>query len=642
MTPQNWHGNVAAALALALVVGPAAAQRDPCRDPIIDHGLARAAQGAVKPIVLYDGIQPLRRAPAMPIRFPATQGASACVALYATFTDQGGTLYLERPGMVGIVLSEARTNRALQAAMDAATQVAREMLQQDVFSTRPRPGTPYIVIIPLVRSHPLYQQSGAAGVTAAGGDGAAANSAGADASAMRDRGFREATFVAATPDGPLFKLGEQPNRIYFGLIRSLEPGAPILDQDAAEPNGRPSAAALARFRAAVLPHLRETAATSIAVEIWHYQSDLHLAHQPNSPFGLNEYRLHPIFGREIEVPIGIERWLGQRRSSVGPYEWTVQGRPTEHNTVGAIIAVRDSMSGVARVAAEYRAKRDSTERAAVLAGRLRVSERERAKPAAYRAKGLVYQPDQAWAGYRNAREIRQVFDGYYPDATREWRFGRLLFRAVVTYGDSCRSLLPRGSAMRISTRFREDYFGRERLVSADTIFVHPDFKRVFKTWFDNQFAPPISTPDELYPAAAMASPAEAVRMGVELLQVKETLKGDMAELFRAGCQAPVLRQFLDNLRRLADEQPTLQAELVPAVLPQPDDPPTTIGEACFRYDRDQGRQASRKWCGCVDRLIGPKFAPATLQKELETYSAFWERLTVPTGPYYDPVRACRR
>ncbi|MCC7133866.1 MAG: hypothetical protein IT352_14510 [Gemmatimonadales bacterium] len=165
---------------------------------------------------------------------------------------------------------------------------------------------------------------------------------------------------------------------------------------------------------------------------------------------------------------------------------------------------------------------------------------------------------------------------------------------------------------------------------------------MFKAWFDNQFAPPITTPDELFPAAAMASPAEALRMGGELTLVKETLKAHMVEPFRAGCQAPVLLQFLDNLRRLADEQPTLQAERVPAVLPQPDDPPTTIGEACLRYDRDQGRQASRKVCGCVDRLIGPKIAPATLEKELETYSAFWERLTVPTGPYYDPVRACRR
>ena len=78
------------------------------------------------------------------------------------------------------------------------------------------------------------------------------------------------------------------------------------------------------------------------------------------------------------------------------------------------------------------------------------------------------------------------------------------------------------------------------------------------------------------------------------------------------------------------------------MLPQPDDPPTTIGEACLRYDRDQGRQANRKWCGCVDRMIGPKIARASLEKQLETYSAFWERLTVPTGPYYDPVRACRR
>lgn len=41
----------------------------------------------------------------------------------------------------------------------------------------------------------------------------------------------------------------------------------------------------------------------------------------------------------------------------------------------------------------------------------------------------------------------------------------------------------------------------------------------------------------------------------------------------------------------------------------------------------------------VDRMIGPNIARGTLEKELETYSAFWEQLPVPTEPYYDPLRA---
>ncbi len=64
MTPRRRHNDLAAAtLALALVAAPASAQPDPCRDPIIADGLARAAQGAVKPILLYDGRESEARRP---------------------------------------------------------------------------------------------------------------------------------------------------------------------------------------------------------------------------------------------------------------------------------------------------------------------------------------------------------------------------------------------------------------------------------------------------------------------------------------------------------------------------------------------------------------------------------------------------
>lgn len=600
--------------------------QDACADPNILHGLERSRQIPNPPQVLYDGRKALKRPPVRQIRYPfeVTNG-DACVALYVSFTETAGTLYLSNVGFTAAGPGR-RMARQQVALVEAATQVLREVVQQDLLPDRPTIGRPYIVLVPMWKSHPIFGSASAPTTVAAS----------APDRNLLDRGFRDAKFLGSTDGADVFLLAERQNRYWFAVVRPVTTNEPILEFDGPAGNtgnAQLSASVRTRFERAFLPHVRETQATMVTVEIRHFAVGTRIQYRPDSPFDYNKDSFHPLIGTTVEVPIAVERWQGNRASRIGPYTWTTTGawgtRPTGYNTIAAIQRVQDSVGARMAAYAAVREARDVKEREAVRQGRLRMAAREAATPAAYAAKGLAYREPSYWNRFQNSRVLRRVFEGHYPDANRDWRFGRLYFRAVTTYGDSCRTLLPPGSPMRITTRFREDYFGRERMTGADTIFIHPDYQRVFKGWFDNRLDVPATNPPEVMPAEAMRNPAEAIRVGLGLTQLKESLKNDFAAFFAEGCRSPTIRQFMDNLRRLGERERTLQEELVPNTLPSPDDPPTTIGEACLKYDRDNGAPPSTRWCECLDRVVTPRYPASELPRLLENYSALIERLSFP-------------
>lgn len=403
----------------------------------------------------------------------------------------------------------------------------------------------------------------------------------------------------------------------------------------------------------IAPQVRETAANQVTVEVRHYAAGTSVAHQPDSRYIHNTVAVHPLTGAPVEVPVGVERWTGTRRGSTGPYAWTTTsgfGTPySEHNTVAAVTAAQDSSGAALQALATARSERDAREVAAVRAARERMAARERAKPARYAAAGLTYRDPGTWNRFKLGRTLRMIYDGAYPDAREDWLFGRTYFRAVTAYGDRCRDLLPPGSAMRIDSWFRNEYLTGRSLDRVDTIFIHRDYAHVFRAWHERKPGGPVTTPAEATAQGMMSNPRAGAAAAFEVAAAKDALKEDFDAFFEEDCRSGTIVQFMENLRRLGNGERTLQAERAPETLPRADDAPTTIGEACARYDRDNGHRSSRAWCTCLDRVLAPRYPASELSRLLENYSAFIERVsyapddrrTTPP-PEYAAANACRR
>jgi len=626
-----------------------------CDDPAIAAVLERSRRLPNPPTVLFDGRSELAKPPARQIAIPAPAlpAAPACVALSVTFVDRGGALYVGETGY----LTAAGTGMAIrgrgQALYDASTQILREMVQQELLPTRPRPGVRYVVMIPIAPGHALYRAASAAAL-------ARSDTAPRDRpdspSAQLGRGYRDALLIEATDGVQVFLLGERANRYWFAVVRQLSPDEPVLDFAATAdpgPMAQLGPISTARFQRLIAPRVRETGASQVTVEVRHYAVGTSVAHQPDSRYIHNTVAIHPLTAAAVEVPVGVERWTGTRRGSTGPYTWTTTagfGTPfAEHNTVAAITAVQDSSSARVLTRNSARAARDASELVAVRAARERMAARERAKPARYAAAGLTYRAPATWNLYKTGRALRMIYEGSYPEAREDWVFGRTYFRAVTAYGDRCRHLLPPGSAMRIDSWFRNEYLTGRSLDQVDTIFIHRDFAHVFRAWHERKPGVPVTTPGEATAQGMMSNPAAGAAAAFEVAAAKDALKEDFDTFFEEDCRSGTVVQFMENLRRLGNGEPSLQVERVPETLPRPDDAPTTIGEACTRYDRDNGHPSSRTRCACLDRVLTPRYSAGDLNRLLENYSAFIERVSYApddsrTAPplEYAAASACRQ
>jgi hypothetical protein len=256
------------------------------------------------------------------------------------------------------------------------------------------------------------------------------------------------------------------------------------------------------------------------------------------------------------------------------------------------------------------------------------------------------------------RALQRVFDGYYPDARRDWIFGRVYFHAVATYGDSCRDFLPDGSKVQTTTWYDNHPYARKTPYKVEKIYIHKDYVPVFEAWFHQRLYLLPLNPDEVNrvleiavnPDPSIIGPAMAA--GLEVARIKMALRDDMKLLFAepVQCASGVIKQFMENLRRLADGEPTLQAQRVPDTLPSPDDAPETIVDACNKFDRDNGHPRNTKFCSCLDRQLTPLYTAFELSKQLENYSALIERASYPpNGDFravpareYAAAEACRR
>lgn len=619
-----------------------------CDDAVITGAVERTRRLPSPPAMLYDGRAPLAKAPTRPIAIPADVVAAipACVLLSVVFAEQGGAWYVQDAGYMTASGPGMAVRGRGAALAQAGTGILREMLQQQLLPA-PRPGARYLVAIPIARDHPLYAPRDAVVATGAEQGGAAR------AAPVLGRGYHDARFLGERGGIQAYLIAERGDRYWFALVRPLRPDDAVLDFGAESAAGRVTLGgqATSRFDEVILPHIRETGAKQVMVEVRHYAAGTSVAYQPGSAYALNEMGTHPLTGSRVEVPVGVERWRGQRQGSTGPFAWLASETAySEHNSIAAIQAVQASRGAQVAATDSMKAVRDAAEAARVREARARMDERERRKPALYAAAGLTYRPASYWSSFEMSRTLRMIYDGYYPDARADWVFGRTYFRAVTTYGDKCRALLPPGSAMRIDSRFTRDDLLGWMPGRVDTIFIHPDYKHVFRGWHEQRPGFPVTTPPEASAAGMLNNPGAGATAALEVGRVKDALKADVEQLFREECTSGVIRQFMENLRRLGNGEPTLQAQRVPETLPRPDDAPTTVGEACMRYDRENGHPRNARWCGCLDRELTPRYRADDLARVLENYSRFIERVSYPpTGggtrvppPEYLAANVCRQ
>jgi hypothetical protein len=654
------------ALLTVLRVPVAEAQEVPgtqaCRDPQLAERVARARQMPNPPQMLFDGVSPLAGTPAVAARLAPTLTPilPACVLLSVTFAAQGSTLGVDQVGYLGAAGRSAQlVPRYGQALTQAGTDALRELLRQNLLPTRPQPGVRYLVAVPIDPAHPLYQESVA---RKGGGQGAvgATGTAGAPpatVTSLAQRGYPDARFIGEADGVQLYRIAEAANRYWFAMVRRMTADEPLLDYAGdAQPGGVATLGPVARQRLErmVLPLIRDTGGRQVTIEIRHYAEDVSIPYRPNSAYVNNEQRQHPTIGRTVEIPAAIERWTGSRAGSVGPYTWVSDAgfyTPySAHNTLAAIQSAQGAVAAVQAANEAARAKRDEEEIVRMRAARAAMAAREQAKPARYAAAKLAYQPASYWSGYEMARELRAIHDGHYPDALRDWIFGRIYFRAVATYGDSCRKHLPTGSIKQTTITYRDHRYAGKIVEDIEEIYIHRDYLHVFDGWRDNKPGVPARYPDGLLQANPLTDLPGALAPGLEAQRVIKALRADFARFFEQDCTSPTLVQFMQNLRRLGDGEPTLQAERVPDLLPQPGDAPTTVAEACAQFDRDQRGPQNTRYCNCLDRVLTPRYSAAELEQKLENYSRFIEQASYPPGgdrravahPDFIASASCRR
>lgn len=654
-----------AALASALCSQSARAQDVPgtqaCRDPQLTERVARARQMPNPPQLLFDGVSPLAGAPVVAARIAPTLTpiVPACVLLSVTFAAQGSTLGVDQVGYLGGAGRSAQlVPRHGQALTQAGTDALREMLRQNLLPTRPQAGVRYLVAVPIDPAHPLYQES----VARSGGPGHAtapdtASASPTAATSLAQRGYPDARFIGEADGVQLYRIAEAANRYWFAMVRRVTADELLLDYSGdAQPGGVATLGPVARQRLEqmVLPLIRDTGGRQLTIEIRHYAHDVSIPYRPNSSYVNNEQRQHPTVGRTVEIPAAIERWTGSRAGSVGPYTWVSDaGFYTPYSAHNTITSIQSAQAAVATAQAANeaaRTKRDSDEVVRVRAARAVMEAREQAKPARYAAAKLAYQPASYWSGYTMARKLRAIHDGHYPDARRDWEFGRIYFGAVATYGDYCRKHLPPGSIKQTTITYQDHRYMGKTVTNVDEIYIHRDYLHVFDGWKENRPGMPARFPDGLMQVNPLADPIGALAPGFEVERLNKAMRTDLGRFFEQDCTSPTLVQFMQNLRRLGDGEATLQAERVPDLLPQPGDAPTTVAEACAHFDRDQRGPQNTRYCNCLDRVLTPRYSAAELEQKLENYSRFIEQASYPPGgdrraiahPDFVASASCRR
>jgi hypothetical protein len=313
------------------------------------------------------------------------------------------------------------------------------------------------------------------------------------------------------------------------------------------------------------------------------------------------------------------------------------------------------------VYAANRAAQDAKESAELAARRAATARRDAARRSMLIAAGLQHRPPSYWDAYKLGPEFRAIFDGDWSGAATHWEFGNLFARTIRAYSNRCRALIPKGSPYQVQKTVTRDRFGNVwEPEGGDTTFIPRAFFAPYAWWESNDpqalvVAPPgleVRSVEGLMGmlAAMFADPTRVLGDGAVLIAFQTSMREDMALLFADGCASPLVKQFMENLRRLALRQPTLQAELAPRSLPAIDGWLPRIGARCEQHERERGAELLRDWCPCLEREFGRQYTLGEQWRALEDYHRFFDEVAGfklaadgrPVWARYTPADACRK
>jgi hypothetical protein len=654
---------VVGALLLPFTAG---AQDHPCNAPPIQQALKRSAP--MRTPLLYDGMAPLARAPASPIQLPTDIPGNSCILLSVQLAEREGVLYVADAGFVtvssaAVQMQMRRANNGMQMVR-SATQVVREALQQGVYPVRPQGGTRYLVAVPVMSQHPLYARTAAPAAVAAsaGGGGAAAT--------LLGRGWPGSTLVKVDGELAVYRLGERGYNEYFAVVRPIAPDEPVLHYTTEKGTSgfdmvRYGPREQERFRAHIVPLLRDRGERYRHVTIYHYAKGVKLERQPDSRFPWNSLR-HFETGQEVEVPAAEEVWDGRRAVAGGPFQWsagTERGTSaTDLNTLAAIQKVQQGIAAQQRVYADNRAALQAREAAELERRRAGNRAREGERRRLLSAAGLHYLPPESWSRYALGPEFRAIFDGDWPDAARHWEFGNLYARTIRAYSNRCRRLIPRDSPYQVTKTIRRDESGNTwEPEGGDTTWIPRAFAEPYVWWDKNlpqalPMAPrglASNSVDGLLEMLGrmLTNPGAALTELAILPRFAIAMREDMALLFAEGCESPQVTQHMENTRRLALRLPTLQAERARGALPALADWPPSVAGKCEQHEAERGAERSmRTWCGCLEQQFATRWTLGERWVALEDYHRFFDEVAgfrmggdgKVVGGRYEPANGCRK
>lgn len=644
------HFSAILAILLVGLVGPShvAGQASLCTSPMMQRGFERIAPYNYP--LLYDGVSALRQQPTTPVVFSATNG---CALLMVELEERGGEYVVGRVGSIAVEGPRNNRARLVPAMVQAAENVIRGVINQGVFPNEPDGAGQYAVVIPLWDSHPLYQTWASAAPDAA-----------VDAPpTLAARGWPDSRLLYARTGLAVYHLAERGEFVAVAAVRDIGPDEPILDFQEGEGTFGPvqqyGPETRRRFLEEIVPVLIPSAGRAQSVNVWTYASGDAVPRPEQASFIWAQAR-HPITGsQDVEMPVSIEEWQGIRRDPSDPFEWRDRNqngvRGANNNTIASIRALYERDAGRAAVAAQAIAERDSREAAERQARLAEEAAFEARKVAAHRDAGLIYLDPAYWDALEMGPELRAVFEGDFPNATREWEFGRIYRFAIGNFSARCRALIPPTSPRVVTTEI-ETRDGVATVLDQDTIFIRREFAEPYRWWDEDSPRAladlPFGLTDEgIVEFGGLAGGLSGGMQGLEqITRASLALRSDMEELFSDGCEAPVLVQFMENMRRLGLSIPTLQAERIPQVLPDPSRPTNTLADACDQYIDENGFIAGNDWCPCLEDVFRVRLTVGERWEHVVDYRPFFRKVdTAPDGgpddpdwAFYEPANACRR
>ena len=611
---------------------------------------------------LYDGIRPLKSAPTRTVSQPATP--PICALLSVELVNNGGEFFVKSSGSLALS-DERRVRRRSQEhrqIVNAATQVLRETINQDVFPASPGADGRYIVAIPLHPGHALYATRDRVAAAAT----FPSTSSGALQSQLA-RGWRNAVLVGRHQGAAVFRLGQRNQRWYYAVLREVSDTEPLIDTVPTEVNGLQrltyGPSVTERFDKMIKADIKPTASGRLNVEVWHYVEGFRAQRNDGTPFQSKPNPLQN--GGDIEPPVAIERWEAQRMGSTQPFEWFAGRRfggvgTPAYNSLAEIRALQTKTLERNALAAAARRERNNELDRQRRARRQAADELESRRRQLHANEGLVYLGPVFWDSFDRGAELRAVFMGDFPNARQAWEFGTIYQRVVTAFHRKCAAHIPPGSPSEISTEYEVGEFDSLTVLKQEQIFIRRAWFEPY-VWWDQNDSRALATLPTGMSLAAVGQYVENLMegnpnggaifgAGALLTRFQAGLRNDIPRLFAAGCTSPMLNQFQENMRRIALGLPSLQAEKIPAAMRDWSDVPSTFREACERDLLETGGKTGRDWCPCLDRLYSSQMTAGERWPILEDYSSFFQLVYTPpeNGPadpawrIYEPANQCRQ